>query len=71
VALVVFDASVFIALLDRGDAHHAAAVSAVAQVRSDALVLPASAYATTDALDAAALTCGRAWTHVSRRVRVV
>jgi predicted nucleic acid-binding protein len=45
VALVVLDASVVIALLDAGDAHHAAAVAAVGQARRDALVLPASAYA--------------------------
>ena len=44
-ALVALDASVVIALLDAGDAHHAAAVAAVGQARRDTLVLPASAYA--------------------------
>jgi predicted nucleic acid-binding protein len=129
VAIVVLDANVVIALLDAGDAHHAAAVSAVGQAQRDVLVLPVSAYgeilvdpwrrgldavaivrgfvkdlgiriepltediaeraarlrarheslrlpdalvlATADALDAAALTCDRAWRHVSRRVRVL
>jgi PIN domain nuclease of toxin-antitoxin system len=45
VAIVVLDASVVIALLDAGDAHHAAAVAAIGQARREALVLPASAYA--------------------------
>ncbi len=44
-AIVVLDASVVIALLDSGDAHHAAAVTAIGQARREALVLPASAYA--------------------------
>jgi predicted nucleic acid-binding protein len=129
VAIVVLDASVVIALLDAGDAHHAAAVAAVGRARREALVLPASAYAevlvdpwrsgldavavvrgfvkdlgirvepltadvaeraaslrarhgslrlpdalvlaTAEALEAAALTCDRAWKHVSRRARVI
>jgi len=45
VAIVVLDASVVIALLDAGDAHHAAALAAIGQARREALVLPASAYA--------------------------
>jgi predicted nucleic acid-binding protein len=45
VAIVVLDASVVIAFLDAADTHHAAAVAALAQVRSRELVLPASAYA--------------------------
>jgi PIN domain nuclease of toxin-antitoxin system len=45
VAIVVLDASIVIALLDAGDAHHAAAVTAIGQARREALVLPASAYA--------------------------
>ena len=44
-AIVVLDASIVIALLDSGDAHHTAAVAAVGQARRQALVLPASAYA--------------------------
>lgn len=44
-AIVVLDASVVIALLDSSDAHHAAAAEAIRQVRREALVLPASAYA--------------------------
>ena len=44
-AIVVLDARVVIALLDAGDAHHAAAVTAIGQARREALVLPASAYA--------------------------
>ncbi len=44
-ALVVLDASVAIAFLDAGDAHHAAAVEAVGRARRDELVLPSSAYA--------------------------
>jgi predicted nucleic acid-binding protein len=45
VAIVVLDASVVIAFLDAADTHHAAAVAALAKVRSRELVLPASAYA--------------------------
>jgi predicted nucleic acid-binding protein len=45
VAIVVLDASVVIALLDADDAHHAAAVAGMGQVRRETLVLPASAYA--------------------------
>jgi predicted nucleic acid-binding protein len=45
VAIVVLDASVIIAFLDAGDAHHAAASAAVRQARREALVLPSSAYA--------------------------
>jgi PIN domain nuclease of toxin-antitoxin system len=45
VALVVLDASVIIAFLDSNDAHHGAAVAAVAAARDDDIVLPASAYA--------------------------
>ena len=44
-AIVVLDASVVIAFLDRADAHHVAAVEAVAQTRHDELVIPSSAYA--------------------------
>ena len=46
-ALTVLDAGVVIAVLDGSDAHHAAAVAAVADAmdRGDDLVLPASAYA--------------------------
>ncbi|MFN2469661.1 MAG: type II toxin-antitoxin system VapC family toxin [Gaiellaceae bacterium] len=44
-ALVVLDASVFIAFRTRDDAHHQAARAALAGLGSDALVLPASAYA--------------------------
>ncbi|MGH7299172.1 MAG: PIN domain-containing protein [Candidatus Rokuibacteriota bacterium] len=44
-AIVVLDASVVIALLDAGDAHHAAAVASMGQARRQTLVLPASAYA--------------------------
>ena len=45
--LTVLDAGVVIAVLDRRDAHHAAAVNAFgdARDRGDELVLPASAYA--------------------------
>jgi predicted nucleic acid-binding protein len=45
VAIVVLDVSVVIAFLDAADTHHAAAVAALAKVRSRELVLPASAYA--------------------------
>jgi len=45
VAIVVLDASVVIAFLDAADTHHRAAVAAVARLRSEDLVLPASAYA--------------------------
>jgi predicted nucleic acid-binding protein len=47
VGLTVLDAGVVIAILDASDAHHTAAVSAVAEARerSETLVLPASAYA--------------------------
>lgn len=43
---VVLDAGVIIALLERRDAHHEAAVSAIlaARTRGDRFVLPASAY---------------------------
>ncbi len=44
-AIVVLDASVVIAFLDAGDAHHAAAVAAVGHARREELVLPSSAYA--------------------------
>lgn len=44
-ALVVLDASVVIAFLDATDRHHEAAVAALSAVRTDELVLPASAYA--------------------------
>ena len=44
-AVVVLDASVVIAFLDAADAHHPAAVAAFEKVRSEQLVLPASAYA--------------------------
>ena len=45
--VTVLDAGVIIGLLDRDDAHHAAALAAVRAARDDAnlLVLPASAYA--------------------------
>jgi len=47
VALTVLDAGVVIGLLDRDDAHHDAARTALreARERGDELVLPASAYA--------------------------
>jgi len=45
VAIVVLDASVIIAFLDAGDAHHTAAGVAVGQAHRETLVLPASAYA--------------------------
>ena len=46
-ALTVLDAGVVIAVLDGGDLHHAAAVTALAgaRERGDTLVLPVSAYA--------------------------
>lgn len=44
-ALVVLDASVVIAFLDASDTHHQAAVAALRAHRSDAVILPASAYA--------------------------
>ena len=44
-AIVVVDASVVIALLDAGDAHHAAAVATLAETGRERLILPASAYA--------------------------
>lgn len=44
-ALVVLDASVFIAFRTRDDAHHAAAVATLERHRDDEIVLPASAYA--------------------------
>jgi predicted nucleic acid-binding protein len=45
--LTVLDSGVLIAILDRDDVHHAAAVAAVssARGRDDDLVVPASAYA--------------------------
>lgn len=44
--VTVLDAGVLIAVLDRDDAHHAAARQAVASAReADQLILPASAYA--------------------------
>lgn len=43
--LVVLDASVLIAFLDPGDAHHEAAVAELATSREEDLVVPASAYA--------------------------
>jgi predicted nucleic acid-binding protein len=45
VALVVLDASVIIAFLDSSDAHHEAAVAALATHPGEEFVLPASAYA--------------------------
>jgi len=47
VGLTVLDAGVVIAVLDAGDAHHVAAVSALigARDRGDELVVPVSAYA--------------------------
>jgi len=45
VALVVLDASVFIAFRTRDDAHHEAAVAALISHRGDEIVFPASAYA--------------------------
>jgi predicted nucleic acid-binding protein len=45
VAIVVLDASVVIAFLDRGDAHHPSAVEAVGRTRHEELVIPSSAYA--------------------------
>lgn len=42
---VIVDASVLIALLDRNDAKHAAAVAAIDRVRSSGLRIPATAYA--------------------------
>lgn len=42
---VVVDASVLIAILDRNDAKHAAAIAAVDRVRSKGLRIPATAYA--------------------------
>jgi predicted nucleic acid-binding protein len=44
-APVVVDASVLIAFLDEDDAHHGAAVAALAAHRTDRMVVPASAYA--------------------------
>ncbi len=44
-ALVVLDASVFIAFRTRDDPHHAGAVAALGRHRDDEVVLPASAYA--------------------------
>ncbi len=44
-ALVVLDASVFIAFRTREDPHHEAAVAALAEHVADEVVLPASAYA--------------------------
>jgi predicted nucleic acid-binding protein len=45
VAIVVLDASVVIAFLDRADTHHGAAVEALGRARLDELALPSSAYA--------------------------
>jgi len=45
VALVVLDASVIIAFVDPGDAHHRGALAAFSTHQADDLVLPASAYA--------------------------
>jgi len=47
VGLTVLDAGVVIAVLDAGDAHHAAALTALtdARDRGDQLVIPVSAYA--------------------------
>jgi predicted nucleic acid-binding protein len=42
---VVLDAGVVIAVFDKADAHHPAAMTALAAARGDAFVLPASAYA--------------------------
>lgn len=44
-AIVVLDAGVVIAFLDRGDAHHPSAVEAVGRTRDKELVIPSSAYA--------------------------
>ncbi|HWH37701.1 MAG TPA: PIN domain-containing protein [Candidatus Limnocylindrales bacterium] len=44
-ALTVLDAGVVIAVLDANDAHHVAARAALREASSDALFLPASAYA--------------------------
>ena len=44
-ALIVLDASVVIAFLDSGDAHHERALAAVAANRAEELILPASVYA--------------------------
>jgi predicted nucleic acid-binding protein len=44
VALIVLDASVLIAQLDRADAHHQAAVKMLREWAGDDLRLPASAY---------------------------
>ena len=44
-AVVVIDASVIIAFLDPRDAHHGAAVAALADKRTADLVLPAIVYA--------------------------
>ncbi len=44
-AVIVLDASVVIAFLDAADVHHPGAVAAFEKVRSEQLVLPASAYA--------------------------
>lgn len=43
-ALLILDASVAIAYLDRSDAHHARATAAIAESRLDERVLPASAF---------------------------
>jgi len=45
VAILVLDANVVIALLDENDALHERAAESLARVRSEDLVLPASAYA--------------------------
>jgi predicted nucleic acid-binding protein len=47
VALVVFDASVVIALLDEADTHHASAMNAFRGYAGDDLRLPVSAYSET------------------------
>ena len=44
-AIVVLDASVVIAFLDRGDTHHPAAVKAIGRTRGEESVIPSSAYA--------------------------
>jgi predicted nucleic acid-binding protein len=64
----VMDLGIRIEPLSEGIAEHAARLRA----RHESLRLPdALVLATADALDAAALTCDRAWRHVSRHARVI
>lgn len=44
-AIVVLDASVLIAFLNPGDAHHGAAIEALRRNRTEDLIVPASVYA--------------------------